>query len=69
MDHRFVDFMQLRSIPIKELFEEWTPFAVLDVPFAEAMQSCFVHFYSAVGLPTLNERRFGDMILEHPSDT
>lgn len=69
MDHRFVDFMQIGSIPIKELSEEWTPFAVLDMPFAEAMQSCFVHFYSAVGLPSLDARRFGDMIAERPSDT
>ncbi|WP_298442886.1 response regulator [Ferrimicrobium sp.] len=62
MDHQFVDFLQLTSLPYGELSEEWTPFAVLDVPFAEAFQSCFINFYSAVGLPVLDPTRFSDMI-------
>lgn len=61
MDHQFVDFLQVRSLPYRELSEEWTSFAVLDLPFAEAFQSCFVNFYSAVGLPVLDPARFSDM--------
>jgi CheY-like chemotaxis protein len=61
LDHRFVDFMQIRSLSREELTGGWTTFAVLDVPFAEAMQSCFVHFYSAVGLPGLDYSKFTRM--------
>ncbi|MHB8452060.1 MAG: hypothetical protein ACYDAQ_16670 [Mycobacteriales bacterium] len=61
MPHRYVDLLQLQSIPISELLEEWESFAVLDVPFAEALQSTFVRFYSAVGLPSLDPGRFTDM--------
>lgn len=69
MDSRFVDFLQLASLPYAELDGQWESFAVLDVPFAEALQSCFVGFYSAVGLPVLDPSRFGNMIAEQPSDT
>lgn len=65
MDHQFVDFLQVASLPYKELSEKWASFAVLDVPFAEACQSCFVNFYSAVGLPALNPERFSDMSGDH----
>jgi CheY-like chemotaxis protein len=68
MSHRFVDFMQLQSLSYAELSDEWKQFAVLDVPFAEALQSCFVHFYSAVGLPVLNPERFADLIAAPPAD-
>jgi len=67
MDHHFVDFMQLSSLPFEELSEEWMSFAVLDVPFAEALQSCFVQFYSAVGLPVLDPTRFPQMMTELPA--
>ena len=46
---------------MQEALDEWVPFAVLDTPFAEALQSCFVGFYSAVGLPMLDPGRFGDI--------
>lgn len=68
MDHHFVDFLQVTSLPYRELSEKWTPFAVLDVPFAEAFQSCFVNFYSAVGLPVLDSARFSGMSREQSSD-
>lgn len=61
MDNRFVDLLQLASLPYSELSGEWESFAVLDAPFAEALQSCFVGFYSAVGLPVLDPARFSDM--------
>lgn len=68
MDHHFVDFLQVTSLPYRELSEKWTPFAVLDVPFAEAFQSCFVNFYSAVGLPVLDPARFSGMSRDQSSD-
>jgi CheY-like chemotaxis protein len=61
MPHQYVDLLQLQSVPIAELRENWESFAVLDVPFAEALQSSFVRFYSAIGLPSLDPARFGDM--------
>lgn len=62
MDHRFADFLQLESVPYERVRADYRPFAVLDVPFAEALQSCFVRFYSAVGLPILQPDRFEDLL-------
>jgi CheY-like chemotaxis protein len=55
------DFLQLESVPYDNLGREYDPFAVLDAPFAEALQSCFTRFYSAVGLPNLNPDRFAHL--------
>ena len=63
MPHLYVDLLQLESLEIKTALEDWETFAVLDVPFAEALQSCFVGFYSAVGLPMLDPARFMEMQL------
>ena len=62
MPHLYVDLMQIESLDISAVTEEFRPFAVLDTPFAEALQSCFVRFYSAVGLPTLKTERFRDLL-------
>jgi len=62
MKHRFADFLQLESLPYEAIQSGYRPFAVLDVPFAEALQSCFVRFYSAVGLPILQPERFEDLL-------
>lgn len=69
MPDLYVDFLRLESVeyqaivpePGAEGEAEWTTFAVLDAPFAEALQSCFVGFYSAVGLPSLDPSRFPDL--------
>lgn len=61
MPHLYVDLLQLESLPIRTVLDDWESFAVLDVPFAEALQSSFVRFYSAVGLPMLDPGRFTDM--------
>ena len=55
MPDLFCDFLQLESIPYQEINADYSRFAVLDTPFAEALQSCFARFYSAVGLPGLTE--------------
>jgi CheY-like chemotaxis protein len=63
MPHLYVDLLQLESLDIKAVLEDWETFAVLDVPFAEALQSSFVRFYSAVGLPMLDPARFAGIQL------
>ena len=67
MPHLYVDFLQLESLPIQSALGDWGSFAVLDVPFAEAFQSSFVRFYSAVGLPMLDPTRFADMNVPPPA--
>jgi hypothetical protein len=66
MPHLYVDFLQLESLPIQSALNDWESFAVLDIPFAEAFQSSFVRFYSAVGLPILNPSRFPDLNVASP---
>jgi CheY-like chemotaxis protein len=58
MPDLYADLLQIQSVSADTLLQEWEAVAVLDVPFAEALQSCFVRFYSAVGLPPLNPKRF-----------
>ena len=62
MSDRYVDFLQLDSIPYADVNNLHETLAVLDSPFAEAMQSCFVGFYSAVGLPNLDVDRFSSLL-------
>lgn len=62
MGHRFADFLQLESLPYERIRDDYRSIAVLDVPFAEALQSCFVRFYSAVGLPILQAERFEELL-------
>jgi CheY-like chemotaxis protein len=70
MPDLYVDFLQLESVEYKTIVERggeekegsWRTFAVLDTPFAEALQSCFVGFYSSVGLPTLDPNRFTNLL-------
>lgn len=49
----YCDLLQLESLRHQTLLEEYERVAVLDTPFAEALQSCFTRFYSAVGVPPL----------------
>jgi len=69
MPHLYVDFLQLESLPIKSALNGWESFAVLDIPFAEALQSSFVRFYSAVGLPILDPSRFADLNVAPPASS
>ena len=62
MPHLYVDLMQVESLKVSAVNDEYQSFAVLDTPFAEALQSCFVRFYSAVGLPTVKPDRFRDLL-------
>lgn len=58
MADRYCDFLQVESISLADLPNVYQRFAVLDAPFAEALQSCFAAFYSAVGIPRLRAERF-----------
>ena len=62
MPDLYCDFLQLESIPYNDVLYRHERFAVLDTPFAEAFQSCFTRFYSAVGLPELNKNGFRHLI-------
>ncbi|MEM1116808.1 MAG: hypothetical protein AAGJ11_09905 [Bacteroidota bacterium] len=54
----YCDLLQLESLPFEVLRDDYDRVAVLDTPFAEALQSCFTRFYSSVGLPALDPARF-----------
>jgi hypothetical protein len=62
MDSLYCDFLQLESVPHDTLETEYDRVATLDAPFAEALQSCFLRFYAAVGLPVLNAERFAHLL-------
>src|ERR1017187_8782128 len=58
----YCDFMRLESLPYADVLAKFEPFAVLDTPFAEALQACFTKFYSAVGIGNLRPERFTYLI-------
>jgi len=60
--HLYCDFLQLESISYADLESQYESIAVLDTPFAEALQSCFLRFYSAIGLPNLGPDRFQHLL-------
>ena len=62
MPDLYCDFLQIESLPFDTIDSEYERFAVLDTPFAEALQSCFTRFYSAVGLPGLQIDKFQHLI-------
>ena len=50
----YCDLLQMESLSFETITQDFEKLAVLDTPFAEALQSCFSRFYSAVGLPNLD---------------
>lgn len=58
MPDLYCDFLSVRSELYENVISQYEGFAVLDAPFSEAFQACFVTFYSAVGLPDLDPVRF-----------
>jgi CheY-like chemotaxis protein len=62
----YCDLIDLENVAIVELTdpETTTLLATLDAPFAEALQSCFLRLFSAVGLPSL---RLGPLMRLVPS--
>lgn len=51
--HLLCDFQSVKSLTLVEVGDSYESVAVLDAPFAEAIQSLFTSFYSAVGLPEI----------------
>lgn len=62
MPDLYCDFSQIESLSFDTIDTEFERFAVLDTPFAEALQSCFTRFHSAVGLPRLEIDKFQHLI-------
>jgi hypothetical protein len=62
MPDLYCDFMSLESLSYQDLPGTYESFAVLDTPYAEAFQSSFTRFYSAVGLPALHAESFGHLM-------
>lgn len=62
----YCDLLQLESIPYQQIGDagNFKRVASLDVPFAEALQSCFTRFYLRVGIPSLNLDDFRHLIAE-----
>lgn len=58
----YCDFVNIESVPYGIVLDNFDRLAVLDTPFAEALQSAFTRFYSAVGLPELNKNSFQHLI-------
>ncbi|MCD4727621.1 MAG: response regulator [Pirellulales bacterium] len=49
----YCDLLQTESLPLGTITDDYDRLAVLDTPFAEALQSCFARFHSRVGVPEL----------------
>ena len=62
MPDLYCDFMQVESLPLAKVPAEYAPVAVLDTPFAEALQARFAEFYSAVGIANLRPKEFVHLI-------
>jgi|AMFO01.1.fsa_nt_gi Response regulator of citrate/malate metabolism len=60
----YCDFVDIESVPYETILSDFDRLAVLDTPFAEALQSAFTRFYSAVGIPSLNLERMKRLIEE-----
>ncbi len=60
----YCDYLQLDSILYTDLDQEFDHIATIDTPFAEALQSCFTRFYSAVGIPSLEAKKFRHLVRE-----
>jgi CheY-like chemotaxis protein len=64
MPDLYCDLLQLESLPLSVLEDDFESVAVLDTPFAEALQASFNAVYSTVGLPNLNTKSFSHLFAE-----
>ena len=60
--HCFCDFLRLESVEYTDLVAGYESIATLVPPYAEAMQACFLNFYSAVGISNIDPVTAVDMI-------
>ena len=63
MPDGYCDFAQVESVAVDTLANEYQPHAVLDTPFAEALQAKFGAYYSSVGTPDLNPEEFREGLI------
>ena len=64
MPDLYCDFMQIESIPLAAIQNDFEAVAVLDTPFAESLQARFAEFYSSVGTANLRPAEFLHLIPE-----
>jgi hypothetical protein len=60
--HSFCDFLQIESVSYETITTNFERIATLTQPYAEALQSCFTGFYSAVGIPNCNTMSIKNML-------
>jgi CheY-like chemotaxis protein len=53
----YCDLMQTEALLFDQIGADWERIAVLDAPYAEALQAAFARFFGAVGVPNLNLER------------
>jgi CheY-like chemotaxis protein len=53
----YCDLMQIESLGFKTVIDDFERVAVLDWPFAEALQACITALYGTVGVPLLSGER------------
>jgi CheY-like chemotaxis protein len=51
--HLYCDFLQVESIPYRQLEADYEELAVLSPPFAESLQACYGAFHGSVGVPNV----------------
>jgi CheY-like chemotaxis protein len=64
----YADFMDLQPVSLMVLKSDFDHVATLDMPFAEAMQACFLRFYGAIGVPNLLTESFAKALMDQFPD-
>jgi len=54
--YSFCDLLQVESLPLGQVKQDFDPIATLAAPYAEALQSCFITFYGAIGIPNMRTK-------------
>lgn len=65
----YCDMLRITHIPFADLDKEYERVAVLDAPFAEAVQMQMAQFYSSIGLPTLIDAHFAHLAGDPPAQS
>jgi CheY-like chemotaxis protein len=60
----YCDLMQLESFGYQAIIEDFDHIAVLDSPYAEALQACLARLMGAVGLPELDPKRVAHLAVQ-----
>jgi hypothetical protein len=60
--HLFCDFLQINSIELSMVAQQYDRLATLNTPYAEALQECFTSFYGSVGIPDIDPISIKDLL-------